>query len=142
MATICAGRANGSRVVNARIARRDLYLSAARAFLFNRELAVRVADDTWRCPDDFGWLPGTHRRPQQTWRDPAFEAWYAGLEKLGVKAMRRPLAVVPEDLQWEAAEDGLLVSFTLPAGTFATSLLRELVDYRIASEIAGGEPRG
>lgn len=120
----------------------DLYLSAARAFLFNRELAARVADDTWQDPDAYGWLPGTHRRPQQTWRDPAFDAWYAGLERVGVKAMRRPLAVVPADLQWQAAEDGLRVDFTLPAGSYATSLLREFVDYRVMSDMAGDESRG
>ncbi len=43
----------------------------------------------------------------------------------------RPVRVLPADLRWEALRDGgedcLALDFTLPAGAFATSILRELM---------------
>ncbi len=68
----------------------------------------------------------------------------AGLEKNGLKHQRRALRVALADLNWQwllVDDDGYLhnaaenenmnaiaLSFTLPSGCFATSVLRELVD--------------
>ncbi|MBN1246288.1 MAG: tRNA pseudouridine(13) synthase TruD [Anaerolineae bacterium] len=41
--------------------------------------------------------------------------------------VRRPLRFNPEGLRWEATDDGLVVSFFAPKGSFATLLLRELM---------------
>ncbi|MBF0624738.1 MAG: tRNA pseudouridine(13) synthase TruD [Magnetococcales bacterium] len=49
------------------------------------------------------------------------------LEQFGMKGDRRALRVIPKDLEltWEGGD--LLLGFTLPKGTFATSLLREFL---------------
>ncbi|MDR9498399.1 MAG: tRNA pseudouridine(13) synthase TruD [Hydrogenovibrio sp.] len=56
--------------------------------------------------------------------------WQAGLEKTGMKQARRALRLLPEDLRWHwVGDDTLELAFTLPAGTYATTLLRELVQF-------------
>ena len=57
-----------------------------------------------------------------------FGAWYSGLEAFGLKAMRRPLRIAPEDFEWSVDERSLTLEFALPRGAFATSLLRECID--------------
>ncbi len=123
-------RADALLTKNARPDRKkDLYLSAARSFLFNTELAARIADGSWQDPDAYGWLPGAHRKqPDSLFMAEGFASWYAGLDAFGLKAMRRPLRVVPEDFEWSLAEGALTLAFTLPRGAFATSLLRECID--------------
>lgn len=49
------------------------------------------------------------------------------LEDLGLKQERRAINLFPNDLEWSLANDTLNLSFSLPAGTFATAVLRELV---------------
>ena len=49
------------------------------------------------------------------------------LERAGVKAARRSLRLKPANMAWEFHEDSLVLEFELPAGAYATSLLRELV---------------
>jgi tRNA pseudouridine13 synthase len=49
------------------------------------------------------------------------------LEKLGLKQERRALRLLPENMQWEVQDNLLQVSFDLPAGAFATSVIREIV---------------
>lgn len=44
-----------------------------------------------------------------------------------VKAARRPMLVKPQDLQWQFCSEGLHLSFFLEAGSYATSLVRELI---------------
>ncbi len=56
-----------------------------------------------------------------------------GLESAGLKADRRALRVIPKDLDWALAGDVLEVRFSLPSGSFATSVLREVVTVREAS---------
>lgn len=55
-----------------------------------------------------------------------------GLEKAGMKQERRALCLSVNDLQWQWLPDdeGLQLSFSLPAGCYATSVLRELVNSR------------
>ncbi|MDX1795253.1 MAG: tRNA pseudouridine(13) synthase TruD [Hydrogenovibrio sp.] len=59
--------------------------------------------------------------------------WRKGLENAGMKQERRALRVLPKQLdwQWEKGvdnEQNLLVHFDLPAGAFATMVIRELVN--------------
>ena len=56
----------------------------------------------------------------------AYAELRTGLEHLGVKAAHRPLRLRVSDLSWEFADDALWLEFTLPAGSFATAVLREL----------------
>jgi tRNA pseudouridine13 synthase len=43
------------------------------------------------------------------------------------RGARRSVRLALKDLEWKSAEDGLVLSFSLPAGGYATSVLRELV---------------
>lgn len=58
--------------------------------------------------------------------------WQAGLEKLGLKQERRPLRVTPKNMDWTWLDPQTLsIGFDLPAGSYATMVIRELcqVDY-------------
>jgi tRNA pseudouridine13 synthase len=57
-----------------------------------------------------------------------FDAWRQGLEHVGLEQERRPLRVRLQDLSWAFTSDGCLeLHFFLPAGSYATVLLRELI---------------
>jgi tRNA pseudouridine13 synthase len=56
-------------------------------------------------------------------------AWRHGLEAAGLRQGRRALRAPVHDLAWRwIREDGLELAFSLPAGSFATAVLRELLD--------------
>jgi tRNA pseudouridine13 synthase len=52
-----------------------------------------------------------------------------GLEQAGMKQERRALRLSVRELQWQRDGTTLSLSFFLPAGAYATGVLRELVDY-------------
>lgn len=52
-----------------------------------------------------------------------------GLQNSGVETERRPLRVNVTDLAWWLSEDQLQLSFSLPAGSYATALLREIIEW-------------
>lgn len=58
----------------------------------------------------------------------AYRPLALGLEAQGVKGMRRPLRVQVQELDWQWQGLDLHLSFALPAGAYATSLVRELVE--------------
>jgi len=61
----------------------------------------------------------------------------AGLAAAGLRQERRALRVVPEEIKTELLDaDTWRLSFCLPAGSYATAVVRELAEYAIAS----GEP--
>ncbi len=148
--------------------KRGLYLSAARAMLFNRVLSARVDQRAWdkALPGDVMMLAGTHSIFLARVVDEAIDSrlgagdidatgplwgrgeapvsgdaaqverealrgygdWCRGLEGFGLKQERRPLRVRPVNMAWEFPEaDVLALSFALPAGAYATTVLRELV---------------
>lgn len=148
---------------------RGLYLSAARAFLFNSVLAARVDGGSWDryLPGDVMALAGSgsvflgeaddERIPSRLaggdihptgplWgagelktRDEtrllevaiatSNKAFADGLAKAGLAQERRPLRVIPENLKVASAGPGqVVVEFSLPRGTYATSVLREMVE--------------
>ena len=57
-----------------------------------------------------------------------FEAWCAGLERARVRGARRALRVAVRKLDWEPLGEGLRIRFELPAGAYATVVLRELFE--------------
>ena len=60
-----------------------------------------------------------------------------GLEKAGLEQERRALRLRPAGLEWSwHADDTLEISFALPAGTYATSVLAELGDVQDAARNA------
>ncbi|OOZ38303.1 tRNA pseudouridine(13) synthase TruD, partial [Solemya elarraichensis gill symbiont] len=62
---------------------------------------------------------------QQALADYAF--WIKGLQRCKVDADRRSLRTTVNDLQWEFQGDMLLLSFSLPKGSYATALTKELI---------------
>ncbi|MEH6470307.1 MAG: tRNA pseudouridine(13) synthase TruD [Halopseudomonas sp.] len=63
-----------------------------------------------------------------------FESWCEGFERLGQARERRSVRFLPREFSWQSlGSDVLEVSFELPPGTYATSVLRELFDYRVAA---------
>ena len=58
-----------------------------------------------------------------------YTEWCSGLERAGLEQERRALRVRVEDLRWEWEEaTGLCLAFSLGAGSYATMVVRELVD--------------
>jgi len=58
----------------------------------------------------------------------------AGLEAAGLRQGRRPLRVIPAEVQFERPAIGVgCIRFSLPAGCYATAVLRELAEYRVAT---------
>lgn len=53
--------------------------------------------------------------------------WLNSLTKAGLQTGRRAIRVIPENIKYQQNENNsLTIEFSLPAGSFATSLLREL----------------
>jgi tRNA pseudouridine13 synthase len=57
-----------------------------------------------------------------------FPAFATGLAAAGLEQERRALRVRVRELQWQLGTDSLALSFGLPAGAYATAVLRELLD--------------
>jgi tRNA pseudouridine13 synthase len=70
-----------------------------------------------------GWVAGQEQQVASE-----FALYASGLEREGLKQERRKLRLLVDDLhaRW-LDEDSLLLSFTLETGTFATMVVRELV---------------
>lgn len=79
---------------------------------------------------------GTRRDSQQAYQlygailnDEAYHLLCDGLEKVDAKLSYRPLRLMVQDLNWQWQNDSTLnLSFTLPRGTFATSVLAAIVE--------------
>ena len=56
-----------------------------------------------------------------------YSAWCDGLEQLGLKQERRCLWLPVNNLQWNISGQSIELHFSLPAGSYATSVLRELI---------------
>jgi tRNA pseudouridine13 synthase len=61
-------------------------------------------------------------------------AWEAGLERAGLEHQRRASRVALPGLEWQRGDGWLELTFELPPGSYATSVLREVV----AFDSAGG----
>lgn len=57
----------------------------------------------------------------------SWDDWQSGLEKAGMKQERRALRLYPQGIEWEyLADNELQLRFFLPAGSYATAVMREL----------------
>ena len=148
---------------------RSLYLSAARSYIFNDHLSLRVGMASWnkaingdvmllsgtnsyfvaeiaddeinRRIDTFdihpsGVMWGRGRSPamgESADMENALKEKHAdfceGLEKAGLDQSRRAMRLIVNDLGWKMDADNkvLELEFELPAGSYATSVLREIV---------------
>jgi tRNA pseudouridine13 synthase len=57
----------------------------------------------------------------------AYPVFRDGLCEFKVQQMRRSMRVIPGDMAWERQGDEMTLAFNLPAGSYATMVLRELV---------------
>ena len=64
-----------------------------------------------------------------------YRDWIDGLDAFRMNHARRALRVMPGDLTWvQEAETQWLLSFSQPAGSYATSLLHEAFEVKTADE--------
>ena len=56
------------------------------------------------------------------------QALFALMRQERMKAARRPILMQPQHFQWQFEPNGLRLQFDLPAGSYATALIRELVN--------------
>jgi tRNA pseudouridine13 synthase len=61
------------------------------------------------------------------------QKWCQGLTEYRLQGARRSVRLVPQKLAAEVTHNNVTLSFALPAGCFATSVLRELACYRDGS---------
>ncbi len=148
-------------------AKRSIFLSAARSWIFNHILSQRVEKDTWNKAllGDVFVLNGSNsyfpddgdstliERTQSQDLHPTGALWgkgslsskdkvemleqkvasefsdlAEGLVKHGLKQERRSLRLSVNEFEYSFNEDYIQLSFVLPAGSFATVVLRELGD--------------
>lgn len=145
---------------------RGIVLSAARSWLFNKQIAKRVEAGSWNsivC-DDVVNLVGSNsafichevneeikaRLQQQDiapsgvlWGKPSgdlqthayritktilaeYQPWLDALESKHLEMMLRPFVLYPQQLSYRQEENDLIITFFLPKGAYATSVIREL----------------
>lgn len=140
------GRAMLAREIRVRNPKKKgLYLSAVRSFVFNEVLALRIQQGLWgqTLPgdvlDDAGLPTGPlwgRGRVGSTDAAQALELGVAerhaalcdGMEHAGLEQERRALVARPADLRWEWPQaDQLVLTFSLPAGNYATAVLNEIL---------------
>ena len=140
------GRAMLAREIRVRNAKKKgIYLSAVRALVFNEVLALRIQQGHWgkTLPGDVmdeggrptGPLWGRGRvstTDQSQALENAVAARHArlceGMEYAGLDQERRALVALPSGMSWEWPQaDCLVLSFDLPAGNYATSVLKEIL---------------
>ncbi|KQW45487.1 MULTISPECIES: tRNA pseudouridine(13) synthase TruD [unclassified Roseateles] len=140
------GRAMLAREIRVRNPKKKgIYLSAVRSFVFNEVLALRIQQGLWgkTVPGDVvdeagrptGPLWGRGRvgtADQAQALENAVAERHAslcdGMEHAGLDQERRALVASPLDMSWEWPQgDQLVLTFSLPAGTYATSVLSEIL---------------
>ena len=57
-----------------------------------------------------------------------YQALFALMRQERMKAARRPILMQPQHFQWQFEPNDLRLKFDLPAGSYATALIRELVN--------------
>ena len=136
-----ANLSRGIRYFNGQIkaskSQRGFYLSAARSYLFNLNLAAVIEGQTWLNDQQGGPLYGDEQEGVTRLNDQEREiltmhpVFAAAFHKNRLKLERRPYLIVPQGLTWHLNKHELLLTFILPSGCFATALLAELLTYEV-----------
>lgn len=140
------GRAMLARQIRVRNPKKkSIYLSAVRSFVFNEVLGLRIQQGLWGkaltgdVMDEAGRPTGPlwgRGRVITTDEAKALENGVAashatlcdGMEHAGLDQERRALVASPADMSWEWLQaNQLVLSFSLPAGNYATSVLNEIL---------------
>lgn len=140
------GRAMLAREIRVRNPKKKgIYLSAVRSFVFNEVLALRIQQGLWGkalpgdVMDEAGRPTGPlwgRGRVATTDQAQALENGVAerhatlceGMEHAGLDQERRALVASPVDMSWAWPQaDQLVLTFSLSAGNYATSVLNEIL---------------
>jgi tRNA pseudouridine13 synthase len=140
------GRAMLAREIRVRNPKKKgIYLSAVRSFVFNEVLALRIERGLWGktlpgdMMDEAGGPTGPlwgRGRVITTDQAQALENGVAerhatlcgGMEYAGLDQERRALVASPADMSWDWPQaDRLVLTFSLRAGTYATTVLNEML---------------
>jgi tRNA pseudouridine13 synthase len=140
------GRAMLAREIRVRNPKKKgIYLSAVRSLVFNEVLALRIQKGLWgnTLPGDVMDQAGRPTGPLwgrgrvvTTDQAQALENGVAerhatlcgGMEYAGLDQERRALVASPAEMSWEWPDaNQLVLTFSLPAGTYATSVLNEIL---------------
>lgn len=139
--------------------RKGLYLSVLRSYLFNEVLARRVQNGCWNRLVDGDVAMAAASFPPAAVDMPSGPLWgrgqspvrgeaaaleaaalaghediCEGLEYAGLSHERRSLVLRAPDLAWTRVADGLTLTFTLPPGCYATTLLGEVFELEEPSD--------
>lgn len=155
------GRAMLAREIRVRNPKKKgIYLSAVRSFVFNEVLALRIQQGLWGqalpgdVMDEAGRPTGPlwgRGRVSTTDQTQALENGVSerhatlcdGMEHAGLDQERRSLVASPQDMTWEWPQaDQLVLSFSLPAGNYATSVLNEILRTTEPERFVEGEGEG
>jgi len=138
--------------------KKGLYLSAVRSFVFNEVLALRIGQGLWgrTLPGDVMDEAGVPTGPlwgrgrvTTTDQAQALENGVAerhatlcgGMEYAGLDQERRALVARPADMSWDWPQaDQLVLTFSLRAGTYATTVLNEVLVTTEPDRFAENEP--
>ena len=153
------GRAMLAREIRVRNPKKKgIYLSAVRSFIFNEVLALRIQQGRWGqtlpgdVMDESGRPTGPlwgRGRVSTTDEAQALELGVAarhatlcdGMEHAGLDQERRALVASPVDMTWDWPQaDQLVLTFSLPAGNYATSVLNEILRTTEPDRHTDGEP--
>jgi tRNA pseudouridine13 synthase len=153
------GRAMLAREIRVRHPKKKgIYLSAVRSFVFNEVLALRIQQGLWgkTLPGDVMDEAGRPTGPLwgrgrviTTDQAQALENEVAerhatlcdGMEHAGLNQERRALVASPVGMSWEWPQaDQLVLTFSLPAGNYATSVLNEVLRATEPDRHAEDEP--
>jgi len=140
------GRAMLAREIRVRNPKKKgIYLSAVRSFVFNEVLGLRIQQGLWGktlpgdVMDEAGRPTGPlwgRGRVSTTDEAQALENGVAGrhatlcdgMEHAGLDQERRALVACPAELSWDWPQaHQLVLTFSLPAGNYATSVLNEIL---------------
>ncbi|MDZ7813742.1 MAG: hypothetical protein U5L74_11765, partial [Ideonella sp.] len=153
------GRAMLAREIRVRNPKKKgIYLSAVRSFVFNEVLGLRIQQGLWgqTLPGDVLTDAGQPTGPlwgrgrvSTTDDAQALENSVAerhatlcsGMEFAGLDQERRALVALPAEMSWEWPQaDQLVISFTLAAGTYATTVLGEIIGTTEPERLLDGAP--
>ena len=107
----------------------DIYLSAARSYIYNTVLSHQVVEGTWRDETAPLWGRGRPLEEERTILQPWMPLCDA-LEFTGLKQERRASMLNTRGFCWTIDGQNLIIEFSLSAGAYATSVLRELIKIR------------
>jgi len=150
------GRLMLSREIRVRNAKmKGIYLSAVRSFVFNEILADRINRGLWANTLEGDVFDDDDQATGALWGrgrvvsvaaagelENAIAKQHAslceGMEHAGLSQERRALAAIPKEMAWQWLDGSQLqLSFSLAAGYYATSVLREILDAQEPDRMQG-----